>query len=170
MEHIFKPLISTQFPANGKEHENEVYFSSVMLEYIHSLIELEIPVNPSIQLLCIDYIIESNQLQRLQSLLQGRTFIDSIEFAERLINAAEVNNEFSQAVQMAIDMYHRLNKYERVIELLLKEKRVEDVIKYVEKLQLKGTKAKEILKVAQELPLKERHLYVEYFSKVIVSL
>jgi hypothetical protein len=103
-------------------------------------------------------------------LFQGRTFTDSIEFAERLIDAAEINEDFSQAVQIAIDMYHRLNKHKELIELLLKEKRVEDVIKYVERLQLKGARAKEILEVIQELPLKERNLYIEYFSKTIVSL
>eukprot|EP00826_Nyctotherus_ovalis_P056566 TRINITY_DN7665_c0_g1_i2.p2 TRINITY_DN7665_c0_g1~~TRINITY_DN7665_c0_g1_i2.p2 ORF type:complete len:171 (+),score=30.14 TRINITY_DN7665_c0_g1_i2:1135-1647(+) len=168
MQALLKPLRDEIFPANMGKSDDSSYFVNVMLEYFHSLMELDIPANIELQTFCIDYIIASGQFQRLQSLFQGMTFSDSPEFAERLIKLIPRN--FPQAVQMATDIYHRMGNTKRVLELLLEEKRVEDVIRYVEKLQLKGTRAKEILKIAHELPLKERNLYVEYFSKALVSL
>ena len=158
INNVFKPLIDNKL--------SSTYLTNVMTEYIHSLYEADVKIELNLQLLFLNYIIDNKQFHSLQRLLQSQIFPNSVEVAKCLVCA--INKGYPNMIQVAIDMYHCLKEYHEVIDLLLRDNRVQDAIRYIEIYNVKGIKAKRILEKVHQLEINERNLYIEYYSKAHV--
>lgn len=137
-----------------------------MVEYQRSLYEAEIPVEINTQSLWLKYLITKREFQYMHMLLQYQSFSDSVEVAEDLLHA--VHNGYPNAFQLVVDMFHRLKRPKDAIRVLLESNKVQEVISYIEKMRYKGVSAKQILEAAHRLPIKQRNVYIDYFSKANV--
>ncbi len=159
VQNVFLPLVeNSEFSQNQSR-----YLIAAMVEYHRSLVDADVPVDISTQSLWLKYIISKKEFQYMHMLLQYQSFSDSVEIAEDLFGA--VNNGYPNAFQLVVDIYHRLKKYKDVLRVLLTANRVQEAISYVERFQLRGTPAKEILEAAHRLSVKQRNVYIDYFSK-----
>ena len=139
------------------------YLIAAMLEYYRALLEVDLPIDQGTQTLFVKYMIQRHEHQYLHMLLQYQSFADSPELAEDLFYVT--NNGYPLAFQLVIDMYHRLKRSKDVIRVLLTANKVQEAVSYVEKFRIQGTRAKDILEAAHRLPEKQKHVYLDYFSK-----
>ena len=162
MNNVFIPLSSTKI----FNTTNKKYFVSVLVEYIRSLYDCDIPVDTTTQSFCIHFLIKIQEFSYMQMLLQYQSLMDSLDIAQDLVNTGCKGHP--KAFQYAIDMYHRLKKPNDVIKILLLNERVKEVLLYVEQYKVKGVPAKEILDVVAKFPTTRRLMYIEYFIKANV--
>jgi len=164
MQSVFIPLINN----NEFSSMHYRYLINAMIEYQRSLYVEGIELEEETITLCLKYIIMNREYHYLQMLMQYQSFPKTLEVANLLSSA--FYNGCSEILQVTVDMFYYLKKPVEVIKVMVKAKKLTEVLQYIERHRLKGCKARELLQVAQELPVKERNLYVTYFSKVNVSI
>mmetsp|Transcript_2603 Transcript_2603/g.5893 ORF Transcript_2603/g.5893 Transcript_2603/m.5893 type:complete len:645 (+) Transcript_2603:1348-3282(+) len=111
---IFIPLFEQQ-------SVDPLYFTSVVLEYVRSLIALEIPLHLNSQMLLARLLVRAHSFVLLQELVLYSTFNDSRDLAHLLLSLSKSPSEalFPSAFQLAIDMLTRLKLFDEVADVLL---------------------------------------------------
>ena len=113
---IFSMLFQPLFEENKI---NLRYLGDCIQEYIRSLMNHDIQVQNSLQILLANIFLKINDFEKLQKLLQYRILADSFEMSILLI---EASNQFSAAFHLAVDMIHRLNSHDKLIDMLIEKK------------------------------------------------
>ena len=83
MIEIFKEMIQNK---NAEAKLSYKYVSSMIIEFFHSLIENQIPQQPTLQNLLLKYILDHRDYPTFQMLLQYHVLNENIELARLLIN------------------------------------------------------------------------------------
>lgn len=89
---------------------------NITIEYIHSLAELFIPIEPFLQKVLIQQLIENNDFGLLHEFVQYKVISDSKETATMIYR---LSKKYPPAFQIAMDMLSRLKEYETMSEFLL---------------------------------------------------
>jgi hypothetical protein len=121
---IFLPLFDDQ-------SVEPLYFASVIIEYIRSLINQEIPVYLSLQMMLARLALRSQSFMLLQELLLFGILSDSRDLAQLLLafSRSEAGSQlFRQAFQLSIDMLSRLKLYDEVADVMLSRGSVYEVV------------------------------------------
>lgn len=121
-----------------KEARDSRYVTSVMCEYLRSLVDEDILVNPSIQLLTAQQLEKSGNFELLQSMLQYRILNDSLEISHLLIRVANPvgSARYPPALQIALDMLLRLRDFREIADLLLERTLVYEVMTLLDHMDL----------------------------------
>ena len=109
-----RPIIDQQdmyqsiFNRFGSRHSNvsEQFIIAVLLEYINSLLVYQIPVQYYLYELLINVLVRNRMFFQLHQYLQYHVFADSKPLACLLLS---LNQQYPPAVQLALDMFKRLN-------------------------------------------------------------
>jgi hypothetical protein len=111
---IFLPLFEEQ-------RVEALYLTSVVLEYVRSLIALEIPVQTNLQMLLARLLVRGHSFALLQELVLYNTFSDTRDLAHLLLALAsqQIGSFLPAAFQLGIDMLSRLRLYDEVTDVLL---------------------------------------------------
>jgi len=122
-------IVSTDETINDKEHSKRMKFAvSIILEYIRSLDEFNVPVEVDIFKLLIDLLTQNNQFFQLQQFIQYKILTDSVELACKLL---EISTKQQPTTQLALDMLKRLNSSsEEIIEILLENNFVLEALQF----------------------------------------
>jgi hypothetical protein len=115
-----RPMIDQQdlyegvFVRFGTPHQKlgEQFVLSVLLEYVHSLLKHQIPVQYFLYELIINVLVRNRMFFQLHQYLQYRVFSDSKPLACLLLSLYQ---KYPPAVQLALDMFKRLNVNEEYI-------------------------------------------------------
>ncbi|CAL8094631.1 unnamed protein product [Calicophoron daubneyi] len=143
-EHVF-------LSAQGNENANvRRFFYAVLVEYIRSLVEHDIPVDHSLYELLLGIIARLGDYAQLSYCIQSRFLADSKPIALQLLALETV---YPTAGQLAMDMLKRLNfSNEELLDVLLLKNKPLEALRLCQSrphlLQDKGL-ARRILKVAQ---------------------
>ncbi|XP_034184365.2 regulator of MON1-CCZ1 complex protein bulli [Osmia lignaria lignaria] len=118
--------ILSKFSENTIEPKMIVW---VLLEYIRSLAEHEIPVQHYLHELIITTLVERKAYYQLHQLLQYHVVVDSKPLACLLLS---LENLYPAAHQLALDMLKRVgNAHEEIIEVLLSKGYILAALRYV---------------------------------------
>ncbi|EZA61322.1 hypothetical protein X777_12029 [Ooceraea biroi] len=118
--------ILSKFPENTIEPKMVIW---VLLEYIRSLAEHEIPVQHYLHELVITTLVHRKAYYQLHQLLQYHVVADSKPLACLLLS---LENLYPAAHQLALDMLKRLgNAHEEIIEVLLSKGHILPALRYV---------------------------------------
>ena len=93
------------------------------MEYNRTLLENDIPVQPSFHTQLIKLILQNKDYPTLHSLIQYHVLADSLELARILINIGEAEDEgrYEPAWQLGMDMLGRLRRYDEVVQIFVKK-------------------------------------------------
>eukprot|EP00743_Colponemidia_sp_Colp-15_P007893 GILK01008548.1.p1 GENE.GILK01008548.1~~GILK01008548.1.p1 ORF type:complete len:762 (-),score=127.60 GILK01008548.1:63-2297(-) len=141
--HVFAPLAAEQI-LEGK------YLISVILEYNRSLLLQQLPPQNYIQDLLVDLLIDHKQYFQLHQLLQYHVINDSPDVAHRLLILGGANGPYRPVFQAGLDMLVRLQRFEDVIEALLKSNKVMEALSFLQRHPIAAIAAKRFLRVAAE--------------------
>eukprot|EP00826_Nyctotherus_ovalis_P013061 TRINITY_DN13497_c0_g1_i10.p1 TRINITY_DN13497_c0_g1~~TRINITY_DN13497_c0_g1_i10.p1 ORF type:complete len:170 (-),score=53.99 TRINITY_DN13497_c0_g1_i10:200-709(-) len=164
MELIFIPLINNEEFCSVHYR----YLINAMIEYQRLLYMEDIPIEPETSTECLKCVIAHKEFQYLQMLMQYQSFPKTLEVAHLLAQA--FNNGCTEIMQVVVDAFYNMREPLEAIRMMVKGKKLAEVLQYVERFKLRGVRAREILQAAQELPAKERNQYFAYFSRVNVSI
>jgi hypothetical protein len=111
---IFLPLFEEQ-------RVEPLYFTSVVLEYVRSLVALETPVQSNLQMLLARLLVRAHSFALLQELVLYNAFSDSRDLAHLLLSLAsqQSSSVLPAGFQLGIDMLSRLRLYDEVADVLL---------------------------------------------------
>jgi len=98
------------------QEENPSRGINITIEYIRSLSQLYIPIEPFMQTFLIRQLIEHNDYSLMHEFVQYKVISDSKEIATLVYSLAK---EYPPAFQIAMDMLSRLKEYELMCECLL---------------------------------------------------
>ncbi|XP_017756896.1 PREDICTED: uncharacterized protein C18orf8 isoform X2 [Eufriesea mexicana] len=159
--------ILSKFPENTIEPKMIVW---VLLEYIRSLAEHDIPVQHYLHELIITTLVQRKAYYQLHQLLQYHVVADSKPLACLLLS---LENLYPAAHQLALDMLKRLgNAHEEIIEVLLSKGYILPALRYVRSVgmvdQVSDRKFLEAAKATEDATLfysvfkffKQRNLYL----------
>jgi len=144
MLEIFKEMIdNSPFPITGSGAKSDQqiavkplqprYIISMILEFLRTLLENQIPQQPSQQHLLVKYILMTKDTQTLHSLLQYQVLSNSLELARILINLGSSESKrtigdtssfaiyYEPAYQLGLDMLKKIKSNEDVVYALLAE-------------------------------------------------
>lgn len=140
IEQVFMKLHSSQSLP-------EKYLNAVILEYLTSLSNHNLPAEEQLNDLLIERLLQQHRGHQLQQLLQYRLFPDSKPLAIRLLS---LGAEFPAGNQLGLDMLRRMaTSLECIFELMLSNKQVVSAIRYAHSLGLsEQLKARKFLQVA----------------------
>lgn len=101
---------------------------AVFLEFLKSLLENNIPQQPSQQAMLIKFIIKTQDYTTLHSLLQYHVLTDSLELARILTALGSTESKLSRrtfyyrpAFQLGLDMLQRLRIFDEIVVALINE-------------------------------------------------
>lgn len=92
------------------------YLSLCIQEYLRSLINQDIYIQQTLQVLFVRVLLKSNQFIKVQQLLQYHIVSDSLELVKALLEVSRVHHS---AFVIAIDMMYRLKAYDSLIDFLI---------------------------------------------------
>ncbi|CXJ23016.1 conserved Plasmodium protein, unknown function [Plasmodium berghei] len=115
---------------NYSELQNTSLFLIYILEYMKSLLYLNIIPNRILQTFIFDVCIFFKQDNFLRQLLQFYVISDSIEVTKRLFHYWQFT-KYVWAYQFCLDMSLRLKEYEMVVHLFLSAKKYLKIIKFL---------------------------------------
>ncbi|CAD2105250.1 conserved Plasmodium protein, unknown function [Plasmodium vinckei brucechwatti] len=115
---------------NYSELQNTSLFLIYILEYMKSLLYLNIIPNRILQTFIFDVCIFFKQDNFLRQLLQFYVISDSIEVTKRLFHYWQFT-KYEWAYQFCLDMSLRLKEYEMVVHLFLSAKKYLKIIKFL---------------------------------------
>lgn len=110
---------SVFIPLFEQKSVQPLYFTSVVLEYIHSLTAHEIPLGLNLQILLARLLVRSHSYTLIEELILHNTFTDSRDLAHLLLSLSKSDSLFPAAFQLAIDMLTRLKLYGEVADVFL---------------------------------------------------
>ncbi|KAK7582636.1 hypothetical protein V9T40_014081 [Parthenolecanium corni] len=112
----------------SSSQKNKKFFTWILLEYIRSLTDYNIPVQHCIHELLINTLVLNKDFQQLHQILQYHVIADSKPLACLLLS---LENVYPPAHQLALDMLHRItNATEEITEVLLSKKLVISALRY----------------------------------------
>ncbi|WBY61045.1 regulator of MON1-CCZ1 complex [Plasmodium yoelii yoelii] len=115
---------------NYSELQNSSLFLIYILEYMKSLLYLNIIPNRILQTFIFDVCVFFKQDNFLRQLLQFYVISDSIEVTKRLFHYWQFT-KYVWAYQFCLDMSLRLKEYEMVVHLFLSAKKYLKIIKFL---------------------------------------
>ena len=133
---------------NFKE-TNEKFVLGVLVEYIRSLTQHQIPIEFYLQEMLTMHLVKKKKFHQLHQFLQYNVLPDSKELAALLLS---VEKEYQPAFYLALDILKRLqNAKEEIIELLLSKQQVIPAIRYLESIDAADSASpRKFLKAALE--------------------
>mmetsp|Transcript_45939 Transcript_45939/g.60892 ORF Transcript_45939/g.60892 Transcript_45939/m.60892 type:complete len:91 (+) Transcript_45939:2121-2393(+) len=89
---------------------------TILLEFLRSVLENQIPLQPAQQTMLIKFVFRSKQYAMLHQLLQFYVLNDSLELARVLVSLGSCGNQnknahYEPAFQLGLDMLQRLKQY-----------------------------------------------------------
>jgi hypothetical protein len=105
------------------------YMTTLLLEYLRHLYVHNASVCYGIIDLLLEMLVETKSFLDLQELLQYHIIPDSKYVAYHLL---ELQDRFPPAYQLALDMLHRLQCFEDIVDELLKKKSITQVLKVIQ--------------------------------------
>ena len=123
------------------------FATSIILEYIRSLNEFNIPVQYIIYELFVNILVKNNQFFQLQQLIQYQVLTDSLDLACLLLS---LSNKQQPTTQIALDMLKRLTTAkEAILEILLGNNFIIEALHFcIEHLEITRTLARKLLEAA----------------------
>lgn len=128
---------------------NEKFATCVVVEYIRSLRQHQIPIEFYLQEMLIMHFVKGKKFHQLHQFLQYNVFPDSKELAALLLS---LEKEYQPAYYLALDVLKRVqNTKEDIVELLLSKQQVIPAVKYLESIEASDSSSpRKFLKVALE--------------------
>lgn len=108
--------------------EDYAYVVVIVTEYIRSLNDLNIPVESYIYEVIVNVLVRNGQYFKLHQLLQYHVIADSVHVACQLLY---IGTKYAPAIQLAIDMFKRLNDPTKIIEVLFSKGLIMNAMKYI---------------------------------------
>ena len=117
-------------PLAGEGESDKDYLMQVIMEYVRSLVECEIQVHGSLQLLLVKVAIKEQAFPLLEALIQGQILSDSRELASMLmaVSSPQAGGQYPALFPLALDMMKRLGLQEDMMDVLLANKMVYEVM------------------------------------------
>lgn len=156
---MFSVLFQALFEENFVKHE---YLSSILREYIHSLIDLDIDVQSSLQLLLARMLIKSGDLRSLQDLVEYSAFTDSYEMVNLLI---QLIPSYYMAMQLSVDMLFRMRYHEKLIDIILEKDFIYETLCLLYKVSYPRFDIRKLLGKCEEIGDEQMTLVVTQFIK-----
>ena len=101
------------------------YVTTILLEFLRSVLENQIPLQPAQQTMLIKFVFKAKQYAMLHQLLQFYVLNDSLELARVLITLGSrgVTKQayYEPAFQLGLDMLQRLKQYQEIVVALINE-------------------------------------------------
>ncbi|CAF1199144.1 unnamed protein product [Adineta steineri] len=141
-------IASNDTTLDDQDQTNSLKFAtSIVIEYIRSLIDYNIPVQYFIYELLVNLLVKNNQFFQLQQLIQYQVLTDSLQLACLLLS---LSNKQQPTTQIALDMLKRLtNANEEIVEILLGHNYIIEALHFcVDHLPLTRTLARKLLEAA----------------------
>jgi len=123
---LMQALLTPSFPEQNIPHR---YTFAVLMEFVRSLFNHHLAVNPSIYELVINCLVTENRYDQLSQFLDYHIVRDSVHVACLLLSVEE---KYPPAYQLAMDMLKRLQSSDQIVEVLLAKKDVMAVLKYLQ--------------------------------------
>ena len=109
---------------------NEKFLTGVLVEYIRSLSQHQIPIEFYLQEMLVMHFTKKKKFHQLHQFLQYSVLPDSKELAALLLS---IENDYQPAHYLALDILKRLqNAKEEITELLLSNQQIIPAIRYLE--------------------------------------
>eukprot|EP00347_Sterkiella_histriomuscorum_P024036 403332528 len=153
------------------------YVLSVILEFLRSLLENQIPQQSTQQNLLMKYILETKDFSTLQNLMQYRVLNENPELARQLIilgsNESKVSGKcyFEPAYQIGLDMLKKLKLFDEIVIALLNEKQILRALNFAQEYGIHSMKLSTFNEILGELrkDTKNRKM-VEIFQRRIQEI
>ncbi|CDW82519.1 UNKNOWN [Stylonychia lemnae] len=106
------------------------FVMSIFLEFLRSLIDNQIPQQPSQQNLLMHYILATRDFANLQNLLQFRVLTENADLARLLVQLGSKDSKeqkkcyYQPAFQIGLDMLKKVRAYDDIVIALLNEGQV----------------------------------------------
>ena len=154
---------SNDTTSDDNDHTKSLKFSiSIIIEYIRSLNDFNIPVAYIIYELLVELLVKNNQFFQLQQLIQYQVLSDSTELGKDLIRISidlfsflaclllSSCNKEQPTTQIALDMLKRLtNANESIVEILLGNNFIIEALHFcIEHIPITRTLARKLLEAA----------------------
>jgi len=152
------------------------YVISVILEFLRTLLENQIPQQPSQQTLLVKYILVTKDTQMLHSLLQYHVLADSLELARILVTLGsretmtDEESHYEPAYQLGLDMLKKLKSNEEVVYALLQEGLVMRALDYGVEAEAKGLKTSLFLQHVERLKTEGLRIKADFVLRRIKDL
>lgn len=124
-------VLSLLFAPLASDFETDLdYLLQVMLEYQRSLIDYDIQVHSSLQLLIAKVAIKAEAFPLLEGLVQGQVVSDSRELASMLLAVSSPNTgaRWPAFFPLALDMMKRLQLFEDLMDVFLSHKMIYEAL------------------------------------------
>ena len=138
------------------------YLASVLQEYIRSLVELDIEVQSSLQLLLARLLIKAGDLLGLQNLVMYTAFTDSYEMVNLLVGLIP---RFYNALQLSVDMLFRMRYHEKLIDIMLDRDFVYETLSLLAKVSYPRFDIRKLLGKCEEIGDEQMTSVVTQFIK-----
>ena len=104
------------------------YVVTILLEFLRSVLENQIPLQPAQQTMLIKFVIQAKQYATLHQILQFYVLTDSLELARVLVSLGSkgVTQQayYEPAFQLGLDMLQRLRENQEIVVALINEDQV----------------------------------------------
>ena len=185
------PLSLAKEPFSGSK-VNAKYVVSVILEFLRTLLENQIPQQPSQQTLLVKYILMTKDTQMMHCLLQYHVLADSMELARILINLGSQETKrvhdrvspldgepspseplilyYEPAYQLGLDMLKKLKSNEDVVYALLAEGLVMRALDYAVESNANSLKLSLFLQYIERLKTEGLRTKADFVLKRLTDL
>ncbi|UJR25123.1 hypothetical protein I4U23_006482 [Adineta vaga] len=132
---------------NYDQSQSFKFPTSIIIEYIRSLNDYNIPVQYFIYELLVNLLVKNNQFFQLQQLIQYQVLTDSLQLACLLLS---LSNTQQPTTQLALDMLKRLtNANEEILEILLGNYFIVEALQFcIDHIPITRTLARKLLETA----------------------
>jgi hypothetical protein len=113
-----------------RDDVNEKYFSTVICEYIKSLVVFKIEIEHFLFEMLIGILVKNKWFAQLQMLLQYHVIDDSVPVAFQLLSISK--DDYAGAEQLALDMLQRLKKVDAIVDILLEKGFVLAALRFIQ--------------------------------------
>ena len=156
---MFSVIFQALFEENLMKTE---YLAAVVEEYCHSLVNLDIEVQSSLQLLLARMLVKSGNWIRLESLLIYHTFSDSYELVNFLIQLIPTHYN---ALQFSVDMLFRIRHFEKLVDVMLDKDFVYESLTLLAKVSYPRFDIRKLLAKCEEIGDEQLTIIVTQFIK-----
>lgn len=156
---VFSVLFQSLFEENTVKLP---YLACVLQEYIHSLVDLDIEVQNSLQLLLARILVKSGNLITLENLLHFGVLTDSYEIINLLIQIVPI---YANALQIGVDMLFRMRYFEKLIDVMLYKNFVYESLSLLAKVSYPRFDIRKLLSKCEEIGDEQLTLVVTQFIK-----
>ena len=157
---IFKKIVE-------RDHIKPRYVISVITEYIRTLMEANIPQQPQLQSLLLNFLIQTRQFTQLHFLLQFHIMSESLALARVLIALGQKSplrniqlcqgHTYTPGFQLGLDMMVKLGKNDgEIVEVLMQEGHISKALDYAVERHLKQVPFDQFMKHVDEVEDYER--------------